>query len=615
MSSNVDIASLFSDDGLKGFSDPFLTPSNHFVPKNLDTALDFSLFLYHSNPKYRRASIRVVSHFVTELDIKSRGSENDMSAQTRTEVKDLLRDGLGIRTHLQTMGQEWSVFGNSFWRIHYPYDRYLIDNRNGDARWYALSGFPESLVKFHLGKMQYEVPDPRKLTKGVSGGTAFFDFIDIADKDMSKIRLRSLDPREVFILYSEVSGRCQYVYQFGQDLITDTKKGILHQVNETPRSMLEAMSKDQYFKFEDDQLFHFKAPTIAGLQSKGWGIPEPFLLYRSLHQVQVYRRIDEYVGLDYMLPFRLFSPKLDQGMSATEVYNNLGQWQGQVKKMIDNRRDNPTKMMAFPFPINYQEFGAEGKNLVPKELIQYQDDSTLDDAGYPAELFRASLQIQQVPTAVRLFESSFGFIPDGYSRFVQWVSNRVLDYGGQQRVSASVTRPSLADDLEKRGIYLQLAATGEISRRLGFQGLGIDDPVSQKAERLDEDMEVAKITQEKEEAAQREMQGSLTDQMAAAEQEAAAAGGAPAAAGGQGMAMDINSLIGPDVAQLDPSQLQDRGAQIAQAAVGLAPGESARILRQIEASNKNLHAVVKEQMAKIRSQAESQGRAQLRGQG
>lgn len=71
---------------------------------------------------------------------------------------------------------------------------------------------------------------------------------------------------------------------------------MVHQVNETPRDMLEALSKDQDFRFDEGELFHFKAPTVCGLNNKGWGIPETLLNYRNIHQLAVYRKIDEQLG-------------------------------------------------------------------------------------------------------------------------------------------------------------------------------------------------------------------------------------------------------------------------------------------------------------------------------
>ena len=73
-------------------------------------------------------------------------------------------------------------------------------------------------------------------------------------------------------------------------------------------SMLKAIALEQDFLFNEGQIFHFKAPTISGVSNYGWGLPETIANFRHIHQLQVLRKIDEAVGLDYMLPFRLFHP-------------------------------------------------------------------------------------------------------------------------------------------------------------------------------------------------------------------------------------------------------------------------------------------------------------------
>lgn len=67
----------------KQFSDPFLLPSNASFPTDLETALDFCLYLYYMNPQYRRASIRVVSHFVTDVEFSGETGmkQNGMSLE------------------------------------------------------------------------------------------------------------------------------------------------------------------------------------------------------------------------------------------------------------------------------------------------------------------------------------------------------------------------------------------------------------------------------------------------------------------------------------------------------------------------------------------------------
>lgn len=591
------------------FEDPFILPSNSFVPQSLDTALDFALMLYYMNARYRRASIRTVAHFITDLDITTTGDGMRGADSSEKDAHyDFLTGQMDLMGALLVMGQEFACFGNSFWRMHFPFKRWLLDPR-GDLQAYSVDIFPNA--KYLYKEMLYEVPDPT--AKGPMSARPkikmpFEDRPDLTSLGAAEIGPVPLDPKRIFILYSHASRKCQYIYRFEDWFVQNIKEGVMHEVNQTPMEMLQAIAHDQDFLFDDDQIFHFKAPTISGLNSKGWGIPETLLNYRELHQLQVYRKMDEQVGLDFMMPFRIFTPALG-GASVTDalVNQHLGTWGNKIEQMVHNRRADPFKMHAFPFPMEYTEVGAS-KDLVPKDLIEYQNDALLDAMGYPAELFRSSLQVQQVPTALRLFESSFGFIHTGFQRFVQWVSNRSRSYLGQPLLEVSLQRPSMADDLEARHIYLQLVAGGEISRAKGYRPFGVKDPMQELEERMEEDLRAEKIRRKKEQDYQREveMESMSThisaQQQAAAEQAAAQQGGAV----GGGMPGPQMPAHNPNATPMDTMA---EAEQLARQALQVEPdSERRRFLQQIAASNPELHMVVKGQMERIRSQGASQGR-------
>jgi hypothetical protein len=603
---------------LAQFEDPFIVPSNTFVPQNLDTALDFSLMLYYMNATYRRASIRTAAHFVTDLDITSAsGEKGGASKEEKAQHYDYLMNQVDLMGHLMTMGQEFAALGNSFWRMHYPFKRWLVDDRSGKTALYALNVF-DGHSKYHYKEVMYEVPDPKgsgPLSERKKIKLPFQDRADLTEYGKSKIRPVPLDPKRIFILASHISKECQYVYEFEEWYVQEVKEGLLHQVNSTPLAMLKAISQDQSFLFEEDQIFHFKAPTVSGVNAKGWGIPETLLNYRELHQVQVYRKIDEQIGMDFMVPFRVFSPSLS-GSQVTDamMQQHLGMWSDKIGKMIQQRRADPLAMHAFPFPIEYNEFGANGRNLVPKDLIQYQNESMLDAMGYPAELYKGSLTIQQVPTALRLFESSFNFMPRGFNRFCQWVSNKILSYLGQPLIEVSLQKPRMADDLEARHVYLQLAAGGEISRAKAYAPFGVKDPMAEVQERLEEDMQLEEMRADLQESFERKQQmGSVGDQIdaqqqAAAEQQAAQQGGGAPAPGGAPVAPPVN----PNASVLD---VMGQAEQMAMQALQIpSDGERTKFMQQIKASNPTLHSAMKQKMEEMRSQGASQGRASVGAQ-
>ncbi len=568
----------------RNFDDPFLLPSSGSMPTNIFNTLHWCRFLYFMNPQYRQASARVVRHFITDFDYPDVGDN-----QEKEELDELLKMQLQLPLALADMGDEWSCYGNAFFRIHFPFDRFLVDERHSCE--YSLDMFREA--KFDLKDMSYEVTDPKDAKKG----KVKLKFRDRKSTDVSRIRLRKIDPLYITIRHNMISGSNQYIYRFEQQICTDVKRGKRFVVDEMPIPMLEAINKGHDFMFMPDQIFHFKAPCISGVQNSGWGLPNVFANYRSLHQLQVYRKIDEAIGLDYMVPFRIFTPQL--GEKINDAVNTLlmSRWTQEITHIIDARRRDKFAMHALPFPVNYQEFGANGKELTPKDMMEFQTNSMLDGMGYPAELFRGTLQYLQVPTAMRLFENTFMFVNIGYTQFIQWVVRRVRSYLKQPYIKVTMQKPQIADSLERKQILLQLMSANEISRETGYDMLGIDDPVGEVTKRMEEDLQIQRKQQKLQSDFQKEM-----------ETGAGAATGDPNAA--QGSAAGVQQ--GGGTTPLDvQTQAQDLAAYWMQIP---SDGQRRQAMQATKQSNPQLYSMAKQMMEEQRNAGASEGRAAVNQQ-
>ena len=179
--------------GSRKFDDPFLLPSSEHIPEDLEGALDFCLFLYYLNPQYRRASARVVRHFITDFDYPGEGS-----AEEKEKLDHYLTYQLKLPQALAEMGDEWACYGNAFYRVHFPFDRYLVDRRHGAE--YALGMFDDT-AEFHLDTLEYEIPDPKNPKKLIK-----LPFRDRMSLNKNRIRMRKLNPKQVTIRYNIVSG-------------------------------------------------------------------------------------------------------------------------------------------------------------------------------------------------------------------------------------------------------------------------------------------------------------------------------------------------------------------------------------------------------------------------
>lgn len=590
---------------LSGFQDPFILPSNESFPQSMDAMLELSVYLYHLNLQYQKATQRIVSHYLTDLDM-----DGDDDYEAKDELYEDLTTQLKLFSTLMHAGTNFFCYGNVFIRMYFPFARKLIDDRPGGH--YAEYDI-ETLggeVKFDFKSMTYEIDDPRQLAKGSSNpGRVSLRFKDEKLKDISRIRLRFIDPRRVILQTAHDSGRQRVIWRIEEWFVKAIKEGNLHQINETHSSILDAIKNEQDYLFNDDEVYILKNPTVVGLSNNDWGLPPPIAAYRNLHQIQVYRKIDESVGLDYMVPFRVFTPSFD-GSFTPEMINGMShRWTQEVKNMVARRRGDLFAMHAFPMPLKYDELGATGKQLTPKDLIEFETSNLLDGVGVPAELHRGSMSVETIPTTIRLFEASFQFLYEAFNGLVGWVADHLQDYLHRPRIKTVLQVPSMADDVEIRHIRMQLASAGEISRAKAFRFLGVKDPVAEAAERMEEDLSIEEVRAEKQQDFQRKMEsGSMGDFIALQQQQAMEAGGMPPPGPGGAPV----GVYGPESQQtITPLDLQAQAQEIAGQLLTMPPGERRKQLDAMRYTKPELHAMVKQKMDEIRNQGASEGRAMV----
>lgn len=604
LTGNKGVPSIF---GGKKFTDPFLLNSNMYIPENFYTALDLALYLAIKNPLYTQAAKRVSAHFITDIDFVGETG----SLAERKDLTEYLRQDLEIFDALLQAGMEWFIYGNSFARLHYPFDRYLVDRRDGKYRQYAISLFDSSEIRYNCQDMTYNVPDPltahlpEKQRKRVD-----LKFIDRKSKDASRIAIRFLDPKRVRLNMNFVSGTTEYVWLIDEFFRADVQTGEkIYQINETPLEILRAIKHNQDFAFSPGSIFHFKNPFIAGISNNGWGIPNILLTYNAIHQLAVYHSINEAVGLDYLLPFRILSPTPSTGGGGADVAaaTNLGRWQAAMSQLIANKRQDPTALHTVPFPVNYQEFGASGKSLAPVDLIKSQEDTILNNMGFPAELWHSSLQYQQVPSALRLFERTFANLQRSMDSFVRWCVRNILGYQGREQLGVKLEMPTMAYDMEIKHIYMQMAAGGELSRETAYKAFNINDPLEEIKRRAQEDIEAQKIKQKENENFEREMTLGSANQVVDAMVQSQGGGGAPPPPPGGAAPMSGGASPAPQ-GGLTPLDIEQQGEELAQQWLSMELGERKKMMAQVKATNPVLFAVAQRKMEDARQQGASEGR-------
>jgi hypothetical protein len=626
---NLGGLSNFSIGNTSGFPDPFTDAASLAMPESMVHILRWCEFIVSSNGAYRTALERVLSYFVTDIEV------SDCGDQEKEKYEKFLIENLGIYQWLHDIGFDYLTYGNSFVSLLMPFKRYLTCPK-------CFIEFPLHVVHdtpifgFQWNDFNFNAKCPKCNYSGVWKHK---------DRRASAegIVLRRWSPHEMEVLHDHYTGQCEYIWKIPSDYKKQIVEGTLYQLERANWEVIQAIKHDQYLRFAKDTVFHLKEHNLSGIRDRGWGISRVLSNFRQAWYVQVLHRYNEAIALDYIIPFRVITPAPGPGGGNPEakdpVFNfGLGGFVGRINQMLRRRRRDPAAWNVIPFPVQYQALGGDAKALAPKDLLDQGIELLLNNVGVPVELFKGSLQVQTAPAALRLFESHWNHLVHNLNRFLRFVAKRLSDLLSWDKAGIKLVRVTTADDLNRQQAKLQLMTGSELSRTTGLKSIGIDwkEEVKRRMQEQKYQAEQEKLMQD-EMSNQEQQQQMATPQPpggapagpggAPADPNAAAQGGggqpAPAPGGGQQVPMGGGASMQSPVAQamaqmpvgdnvpITPQELMSRASTLAQQILQLPEAQKDSELIQLKKVNSTLHSLVKAQIDAMRQQARTAGGAQL----
>jgi hypothetical protein len=530
---------------------------------------------------------------------------------------------MNIMNALALAGDDLLIYGNSFNYIFAPFRRYLR--------------CPKCNVFRPIQKMTYTFKVENKKGHFISrcdnpkckyNGPFLRD--DRRTFEYDKLRLGRISPHRIRIVPHPISMNVQYYWDFDPWFRTEIKKGSKVYIEETPWEIVETVLRDELLKFNKDSFYHLKEDAPSGVWAGGWGIPRMFSNFKQAWSNQILRRYYEAFSLDYIMPFRVMTPK--PGISREGdplLHMNLADFQSQVMGMFQDHRRDPTTVHALPFPVDLEMLGAEGATLMPVELLKVGIEDLLNGLGVPIEFYRGTIQnVQSMPSVLRLFEMTWSGMVAGLNGYLDWICKRVSALNNWEKVSAKLQAPTIAYDLERKQLLLQLSAGQQISRDTAWApfGLNVREEIRkmlQEERTIQDEMSEFQEQQAKKQELQQTMAMGAAGQLqptagqgVPGQPGAPAGGGVPQGGNPTAQGMPPAGMTGGAMPSMNPADMtpQDLAAQAeAQAQQLLAmPYEMRRSqLNQIKKLNETLHALIIQKMQTIRQSAQTQGGLQL----
>jgi hypothetical protein len=597
------------------------------MPESIVPILRWCEFIVSSQGHYRTALERVLSYFITDIDIA------DADDEEKEKYQQFLEDTIGIYDILHRVGMDYLTYGNAFVSVLTPFKRYLSCPKCFIEHPLAII-FNNEKFNFEWNNFEFHATCQSCKYKGKwkchdrKGGA-------------EGIRIKRWSPHEIEILEDHLTGDCDYFWKIPADYKKQLSnaRNNLYMLERANMEIIEAIKHNESFRFAKNVIFHLKEEGLAGIRRRGWGISRILSNFRQSWYVQVLHRYNEAIALDYIIPFRVITPAPGPGGGNPEakdpVFNfNMGGFVGRIRAMLNKRRRDPASWNILPFPVEYKALGGDAKALAPKDLLDQGIELLLNNVGVPVEMFKGSLQVQTAPAALRLFESHWTHLVNNLNRLLRFISNRLSELLSWEKVTIKLTRVTTADDLNKQMAKLQLMTGHQISQQTGLKSVGVD----WKAE-VRRMLEEQKYQAEKEMEMQGEMdQQGLAQQMSPTPQQQMAqgidpntgqpmGGGQQGGGGGgdpsqQGMMMPPPSPVDEALAtmpmnnniKITPEEMMSKAQTLAQQILGLPEAQKDSQLISLKKQNPTLHALVKSNMESFRQQARTAGGAMIMSQ-
>jgi len=627
---------------LADFAPPWAGFSAHVMPETMWHALRLCEYVVTTQPAYKSAIERVVSYFITRIEITG----TDRSGQLK--YRELLEDVLGVYQWLKSIAIDYLVYGNSFISILPAFTKYArckSTTINKDGKKIACS-FEAPLLKL-LDKPDLYKPAWREGELRAycprCGKTGYWDIISRENVSGGGVHLKRWSPYEIEIEWSPFTHEVRHIWRIPQDLKDAIRRHDPFVIATTPDEVIKSAMKDLNIRLYPSEIFHLKEPALAGHPVRGWGLSPVLTHFRQIWLVSMFHRYNEAIAMDYIMPLRLICPEPKTSQFADPLFaSDSSQLVWQLRTAIQARRYDPTTWAVFPFPVRYQFVGGEGPNLASKELMEYHRSELLESIGIPVELYRGNLAINNAPVAVRLFETSWSHLTYLLNRAIQWIVDKLSIYYGLDRVRAEILKPSVVDDINKQSLRLQLMQSGMLSKATALKELGVEDYMAELRQAIREERDVAELMEESKTILQKGQAMRQLMSMPVGATEEAQAGAAPPEMGGMGMPMaggpppagaapgapmpggaapapGGGSPVDQAMAQISLRQNNLTMDEIEQTASTLA-GQLASMpldqriseLRKLRAQNKTIHARTKEMIAEMERQAQSQAVRQMR---
>ncbi len=433
---------------------PWFTVANQFLPRNLHDVIRWSKYITTQSPTTTEVIRKLASYPITDFEIDSK------EETTKEKYRDVFKK-LGLRQNLQEIGFGYHTLGNVFISIYYPITRVLrctnctTDYPARNAKW----------VKFK--KYKFEGKCPKCAYDG------HLERIDRKSFDTSEMNIIQWDPLNIVVNNNPITGRSEYYYAIPNEIRRKITTGDMLFLSSTPWSFIEAVRLNQDYKFDDDGIYHLKAPSLTTHSLNGIAVPPLISLFSLVFYQQTLRKANEAIATEFLTPLRVVYPQ-PSGSGDPSVVMSLSNFKSRMENELKRHKRDPSRIVVAPGPIGYGTISGEGRALLVNQEIQQAEETMLLSLGVSKELLSGTSNWTSSTVGLRLLESNMSSYVAQIDTLLEWMFGKIAQYMSLESCAVKLKEFKLIDDTTMQQMFANLAANGKVSMTKLFESFGED---------------------------------------------------------------------------------------------------------------------------------------------
>jgi hypothetical protein len=528
------------------YPSPFFDIAHTYLPPSMKALLRWCRYYYLVNPLINATIHKMSEYPVTEIII------DESNPAIREKWERALGQHLRYRAFQIETGLDYFTYGIAAITIHFPFTKYLICKHCGNKQ-------KAAKTSYKWRNLEYLIACRKCHTEGAATVQDYFE------RDVRRIRLMRWNPEYINVDPGFGGADPIYTFELPLQLKNDLILGKKSVLDTIPDIFVEALRRNKYIRFTDDNVFVMRRPIISQ-KDNGWGMPLILPVLKDTFYLQILRKAQEAIAQEHIIPLRVIFPQAAGASSDPYTTISLDSWKSRIEGEIAKWKYDNNYIPILPLPIGNESIGGDGKALGLYQEMDVWSKQIVAGMGVPQEFVFGGMQYSGSNVSMRMLENSFiGYRTDHENMLNNFVIRRIANFMQWPVVSAHMKRFKMADDLQRSAFYFSLNQAQKISDQTLLQEVDMDPAVEEERKKLELERQLE--YQRKMQITQASIQGEVmliqtryqneamkAQQAAQAETQAATAGalpGAPAdlaAAAGQGGGQ-----------QADPNQAQAGG--------------------------------------------------------